>query len=455
MIAVSDTPGTPVTPQPSPLLLGGELRSTGATIDVVDAFSGALVGRAALAGPTEVETAIAGAARARPAMEAMPSFERRAVLVRLGEGLARESEALARLLTSEVGKTIREARSEVARAIETIGLSAEEATRPQDELLRLDGTARGRGMRALVARVPVGACSFITPFNFPLNLAVHKIGPAIAAGCPFVLKPDPRTPLATLELGRILAGCGLPAGAASILPIVDEAARDALVVDERLSVLSFTGSPAVGWALKARAGRKRVVLELGGNAACIVDEGADVEHAAERIAWGAFVVAGQSCISVQRILAHRTIAAQLRDRLVARARALVMGDPRQEQTDLGPLIREREAVRVESWINEAVCGGARVLTGSARRGAFIEPTLLEGVPPDARVSCQEVFGPVAAFDTFDSFDEALTRVDESPFGLQAGVFTPRLDRALLAWERLHVGGVIVNDVPTTRLDGMP
>jgi len=392
---------------------------------------------------------------ARRAMRRTPAHARRDALARIVEGLNRQRDEAAALLCAEVGKTIREARAEVERAIDTFRLASEEATRLDGRHQRLDISARAEGLEAVWKRVPVGLCSFITPFNFPLNLAAHKIGPAIAAGCPFVLKPDPRTPLATLLLGEILAGAGLPPGSFSILPIVDEAARDLLVRDERIAMLSFTGSPKVGWALRARAGTKRVCLELGGNAACIVDETADLEHAAARITFGAFAVAGQSCISVQRVLVHRSVHERLVPMLIDRATRLVLGDPRDEKTDLGPMIGEAEAARVHEWIEEARARGARVLCGGKRRGALHEPTLMENVPADAPLWCAEVFGPVAVIQPFDTIEEAFRIANDSRFGLQAGLFTGMLDRALTAWDELEVGGVIINDVPTMRVDSMP
>ena len=303
-------------------------------------------------------------------------------------------------------------------------------------------------------RVPIGPCSFISPFNFPLNLAAHKIAPALAVGCPFVLKPASLTPVGALLIGEILAETDLPEGAFSILPCRRDGA-ELFTTDERLRLLSFTGSPAVGWALKAKAGKKKVVLELGGNAAVIVDEDADLDDAASRIITGAFYQSGQSCISVQRILIHETLYGPMKDRLVAAARSLTMGDPKEEGTIIGPMISEKEATRLESWIRSSVDGGAKLLCGGGREGVMMEATLLERVPADADLSCQEAFGPVAIMTPFSDFDEALAEVNRSRFGLQAGIFTRDLYKMQRAWDRLEVGGVVIGDVPSWRVDHMP
>jgi acyl-CoA reductase-like NAD-dependent aldehyde dehydrogenase len=304
-------------------------------------------------------------------------------------------------------------------------------------------------------RVPVGPCSFISPFNFPLNLAAPKMAPAIAAGCPFVLKPASMTPVGALLIGEILAETGLPPGAFSILPCRRDGA-DLFTTDERLELLSFTGSPEVGWALKARAGKKKVVLELGGNAAVVVDEtGNDLADVVERIVFGAFYQSGQSCIGVQRIVVHEAVYDELRDRLVAATEALVMGDPKDERTFIGPMIAEEEAVRLHAWIESAVARGARRLCGGRREGAMLEATLLEDVPAGEPVVCKEAFGPVAVLSRFRDFDAALAQVNDSVYGLQAGVFTRDLYRAHRAWDALEVGGVVIGDVPSFRADHMP
>ena len=304
-------------------------------------------------------------------------------------------------------------------------------------------------------RMPVGACSFISPFNFPLNLAAHKMAPAIAAGCPFVLKPASRTPVGALLIGEILAETALPRGAFSILPCHREGA-DLFTTDERLKLLSFTGSPEIGWALKARAGKKKVVLELGGNAACVVEpDWQDLDDAVQRIIFGAFYQSGQSCISVQRIMIHRSIYAEMRERLVARTRLLVAGDPRDENTFIGPMITEGEAKRLEAWIHAAQAAGGRLLCGGSRRGAVLAATLLEDVPLDQLLCTQEAFGPVAILSAYDNYAEVLKQVNASAFGLQAGIFTRDLYKMHQAWDELEVGGIIIGDVPSWRVDHMP
>jgi acyl-CoA reductase-like NAD-dependent aldehyde dehydrogenase len=322
------------------------------------------------------------------------------------------------------------------------------------EVLPLDIAARAKNYSGMWKRVPIGPCSFISPFNFPLNLAAHKIAPALAVGCPFVLKPASRTPIGALLIGEVLAETDLPLGAFSILPCPREGAEQ-FTTDERLKLLSFTGSPDAGWALKSKAGRKKVQLELGGNAACIVDEDADLGDAVERIVIGAFYQSGQSCISVQRIIVHEAVYEEFRQRLVDATKALMMGDPRDEDTFIGPVIDEQAASRIESWIHSAVARGGTLLCGGRRDGVMVEPTLLEGVPRDEPLSCKEVFGPVAVLSRFRDFDAALAEANDSEYGLQAGVFTRDLYKAHRAWDRLEVGGVVIGDVPSWRVDHMP
>jgi acyl-CoA reductase-like NAD-dependent aldehyde dehydrogenase len=452
-----------------PLYIAGRAResASGGELVVLDAFSGQPAARVPRAGPAEMEEALAAAHEAAPALARWPAWRRRDALLALRSGVAAAREDFARTLVTEVGKTLHEARAEVARCLDTLQVAAEEATRVAGEWLPLDISERSEPYAALVRRFPVGPCALITPFNFPLNLVAHKLAPALAAGCPFVLRPSSTTPLSALALGALLAeqvaAGALPPGAFSVVPSETRIAAP-LVEDARVRLLSFTGSPAVGWELNARSaaagaaggrGARRVTLELGGNAGCVVDAGCDVAAVAPRLVAGAFGLAGQSCVKTQRILAHRSLHGALREALVAGARALVLGDPHDERTRLGPLVREDEARRVELWVGEAVAAGARVLCGGKRHGAFFEATVLEAVPRDAKASCREIFGPVCTLEPFDDFDAALEVVNASDFGLQAGVFTPRLEHALRAHERLEVGGVVVNDVPTTRVDAMP
>jgi acyl-CoA reductase-like NAD-dependent aldehyde dehydrogenase len=370
------------------------------------------------------------------------------------ERFRERAEELAVALCIEAGKPIRDARGEVTRLVDTFRVAAEESVRMTGEVMTLDISARARGYRGMWKRVPIGPCSFISPFNFPLNLAAHKIAPALAVGCPFVLKPASLTPIGALMIGEILAETDLPRGAFSILPCHREGA-DLFTKDERLKLLSFTGSPSVGWYLKARAGKKKMVLELGGNAAVVVDRGWDLKDAVERIVFGAFYQSGQSCISVQRIYAHSDIYSELRDRLVERTRKLVCGNPRDEETFIGPMISEGDAKRLEGWIHDAVGAGAKVLCGGSRDGAMLAPTLIEGAPKDSLICAEEAFGPVAVLERFDDYEAVLEEVNRSAYGLQAGVFTRDLYKAQRAWDVLDVGGVIIGDVPSWRVDNMP
>ena len=326
--------------------------------------------------------------------------------------------------------------------------------RQYGEWMPMDISARAAGRRGVWRRVPIGVCGFITPWNFPLNLVAHKIAPALACGCPFVLKPASATPIGALVLGELLAQTDLPEGAFSILPMASSEAT-ALTDDTRVKKLSFTGSAAVGWQLKQRAYKKRVTLELGGDAAVIVHEDADLDDAVQRVLFGAFYQSGQSCISVQRIFVHSAVYESFREKLVVQARALKTGDPLDESTFLGPIISEDEAKRIESWVTEACDRGARLLCGGERQGAMMTATLLEDVPSDATLAHEEVFGPVAWLAGYDSFDDALRRVNASQFGLQVGVFTRDWYRMQQAWDELEVGGVLINDVPSWRVDHMP
>ena len=442
-----------------PLYVGNVPRTPNLDLEVFDKYSGELAARVALADGSIIDEAIGMAAAAAPAMRAMKAYERQAVLNHCVRRFEAQQDQLAHALCVEAGKPIKDANGEVTRLIDTFRYAAEESVRLGGEILEMAISAGGAGRQGMVKHVPIGPCSFISPFNFPLNLAAHKIAPALAVGCPFVLKPASRTPLGALMIGEILAECDLPAGAFSILPCARDAA-DAFTTDPRLKLLSFTGSPAVGWALKAKAGKTRVILELGGNAAVIVDadtaqDPAILDDAIDRIVTGAFYQSGQSCIGVQRVLIHRDIYAVVKAKLVKATEALVKGDPKDADVFIGPMISEGEAERLEGWIAEAVKGGATVLCGGKREGAMLDATLLEGVSPRAKISDEEAFGPVACLSPFDDFDAALAQVNDSRFGLQAGIFTRDLHKAMRAWDVLDVGGVIVGDIPSWRVDHMP
>jgi acyl-CoA reductase-like NAD-dependent aldehyde dehydrogenase len=421
---------------------------------VLDKYTGEVATRVAQADEASIDRAIAAAVRATEPMARMAAYERQAVLTHCVTRFRERADELALALCIEAGKPLRDSRGEVTRLIDTFRVAAEESVRITGEVMPLDISPRARGYSGMWKRVPIGPCSFIAPFNFPLNLAAHKVAPALAVGCPFVLKPASLTPVGALLIGEVLAETDLPAGAFSVLPCTRAGAR-LFTEDERLKLLSFTGSPGVGWDLKARAGKKPVVLELGGNAAVIVDADADLEDAAERIVFGAFYQSGQSCIGVQRILVHESVYDRLREKLVAKTSVLRMGDPRDEETFIGPMISLAEAERLHGWIESAVARGARLLCGGKREGSMLEATLLEGVPKDEAVVCQEAFGPVAVLSRFEEFEEALAAVNDSVFGLQAGVFTRDLYKMQRAWDVLEVGGVVIGDVPSWRVDHMP
>jgi acyl-CoA reductase-like NAD-dependent aldehyde dehydrogenase len=388
-------------------------------------------------------------------MRALPPFARQGVLEHCVARFRERFDELALALCIEAGKPIKDSEGEVTRLIDTFRVAAEEAVRIDGEVLNLEISKRAQGYRGFVQRVPIGACSFITPFNFPLNLVAHKVAPAIAAGCPFVLKPSEKTPIGALIIGEVLAETDLPNGAFSILPCRIEDAGP-FVSDERLKLLSFTGGQ-VGWDLKAKAGRKKVVLELGGNAACIVDadQREKLDHVIERLVFGAYYQSGQSCIKVQRIFVHASLYTELRTRFVAATNSLKAGDPRKRDTFLGPLIDEASAKRLETWIGEARRAGAKLLCGGTREGNRLEATVLEAVPRDAKLNALEAFGPVTVLAPFDDFEDALALVNDADYGLQAGVFTDSLAHATRAWDALEVGGVVVNDVPSFRVDNMP
>lgn len=437
-----------------PLFLANVARSGSDSLPVEDKFTGEVIDRVSLASPEMVREAIGLASASRSAMRALAGHQRAAILDRLAEGVRGRRSELINTLVREAGKPVRFAAGEVDRALETIRISARVAMEVPGGLLPLDSSAANDGYRGSYTRVPVGVCGFITPFNFPLNLVVHKVAPAIAAGCPFVLKPASSTPTSALIVGEVLAGCGLPQGAFSVLP-ARGADAEVIATDGRVAKLSFTGSDEVGWMLRRRAGKKRVTLELGGNAAAIVDETADLADAARRVAFGGYYQAGQSCISVQRVIVVEEVYEAFRERLVAEVAALEHGDPSLESVTIGPLISEADAARVEAWVDDARSAGATRLLGGPREGAVVPATLLEGVPAGEPVLDEEVFGPVVCLIRVRDFDAAVTEANRTRFGLQAGVFTRDVHRAHRAWDELEVGAVIVGDVPSWRADVMP
>ena len=435
-------------------LVDGEWRTSQQPVEIRSPYSNEVVGITYQASPEDVEAAIQAASRAFQETRQLPTYRRAEILEKMVRALKAQQETLARLITLEAGKPIKLARAEAGRAILTFTDALEESKRVRGEWLPLDLDPSSVGRFAVVRRFPVGPVLAITPFNFPLNLVAHKLAPALACGASMILKPAPQTPLSTLALARIAQEAGALPGAVNALLCSLEAAQ-AMVADDRLKALSFTGSAAVGWALKQKAGKKRVLLELGGNAGVAIHSDADLDYAAERCVFGGFAYSGQVCIAVQRIYVHQPIFDSFAGKLLERVRKLRMGDPLDEATDLGPMISTQAAERAEAWIQEAVRGGAQLLAGGERDGAFLQPTVLTRTKPEMRVCAEEVFAPVVTLEPYDRLEDALAAINNSPYGLQAGVFTNDQRSILRAFDTLEVGGVIVNDVPTYRADPMP
>jgi acyl-CoA reductase-like NAD-dependent aldehyde dehydrogenase len=435
-------------------LLDGKWMEEGDLVEIRAPFDGTVVGRVFQGRREHAEAAIAAAVKAFGTTRRLPAFERQRVLRRVAEGIAQRKEEFAHTLAQEAGKPIKAARSEVERSVFTFSVAAEESTRIYGEYLPLDWQEFTAGRWGIVRRFPLGPIAGITPFNFPLNLVAHKVAPAIASGCTMVLKPAPQTPLTALLMAEAVQQAGWPDGALNVLPLSNEDAG-LLVTDERLKLISFTGSAAVGWDIKRRAGKKKVALELGGNAGVIVHSDADLMYAAERCVTGGFAYAGQSCISVQRILVERSIQERFTELFLAGVRKLKTGDPLLESTDVGPLIRETDAIRAHDWIQEAVRGGARLLCGGQRKGSVVEPTVLSGTRAEMKVNCQEIFAPVVTIEGYHDFYDALRQINSSPYGLQTGIFTRDAKLLFDAFEELEVGAVMAGDVPTFRIDHMP
>jgi acyl-CoA reductase-like NAD-dependent aldehyde dehydrogenase len=435
-------------------LLNGEWHTDSERIDVHAPGTGELVGSTHRANAIHVEQAIRGAGQAFEVTRHLGGFERQGILRNIAHRMERHKEELARIVALEAGKPIKTARVEVERGAFTFAIAAEEAVRMGGEYLPLDWQASAAGRWGIVRRFPLGPIVAITPFNFPVNLVAHKLAPAIAAGCSIVLKPAPQTPLSSLKLAQIIQEAGWPAGGLNVLPLSNEDAGK-LVSDDRLKLLSFTGSTAVGWVLKQKAGKKKVILELGGNAGVLICADANLEYAAERCVLGGYTYAGQTCISVQRILVEDRAFDKFTSALVHRVQKLRVGDVLDEHTDVGPLIHEDAARRVVHWIEEAVEGGAKLLCGGERQGASITPAVLTHTKPEMRVNCLEVFGPVVTVEKFHDFPDALATLNRSDFGLQAGLFTRDFARITKAFELLEVGGLMVGEVPSWRIDHMP
>jgi acyl-CoA reductase-like NAD-dependent aldehyde dehydrogenase len=436
-----------------PFLLNGQWISEGQPSEIHSPFDQSSVGHVFHGDRSHVEAAIRAAVNAFAITRKMGSYERQQILSTISRTITERREDFARTIALEAGKPIRTARQEVDRAAYTFQVAAEESTRIYGEYLPLDTLQAAAGRWGIVRRFPLGPTFAITPFNFPLNLVAHKLAPAIAAGCPIILKPAPQTPITALKLGEVIHEAGWPAGALAVLPLSNEDAG-LLVADERIKLLTFTGS-SIGWDLKSKAGKKRVLLELGGNAGVIVHSDADLPFAADRCVAGGFGYAGQSCISVQRIFVEKSVYAKFVELLVAETRKQKLGDPLDETTDVGPLIRESDAIRAESWVREAVDQGADLLCGGSRKGSLLEPTLLTNTSSQMLVNCREVFAPIMTVEPYDDFRDALQQVNGSPFGLQAGLMTHDAQLIFTAYNELEVGGLVVGDVPTFRIDHMP
>ena len=432
----------------------GKWIEDGDPVEIRAPYDGSVIASVFQGRREHAEAAIAAAVKAFGTTRRLPAFERQRVLRRVSENISERKQEFARTMAQEAGKPIKAARTEVERAIFTFNVAAEESTRLYGEYLPLDWQEFTAGRWGIVRRFPLGPIAGITPFNFPLNLVAHKVAPAIAAGCPLVLKPAPQTPLTALMLAEAVQQAGWPDGGLNVLPLSNEDAS-LLVTDERIKLISFTGSASVGWQIKKNCGKKKVVLELGGNAGVIVHSDADLAYAADRCVVGGFSYAGQTCISVQRILVERSAFAKFTDLLLEGVKKLRTGDPLDESSDLGPLIRESDAIRASDWIQEAIRTGARLLCGGERRGSVLEPTVLTGTRPEMKVNCQEIFAPVVTVEPYDDFNQALRQINNSPYGLQAGIFTRDAKLIFTAYEELEVGGLIAGDVPAFRIDHMP
>ena len=438
------------------ILVGGKWITTGKKLDVVSPYDGTVGATTFVAGSKELGEALAKADGVFDELKSMPTYKRAEAIAKVAGGIRDRSEELAKAIVMEAGKPIAEARIEVSRAANTFDVAVDEAKRfGSGETFPLDLIAGAEKRTAIVRRFPVGVCLGISPFNFPLNLVSHKVAPAMACGCPIIIKPASKTPISALILGEIVTDAGWPTGALSVVPCPG-AVAEKLLGDDRVKKLTFTGSPAVGWHLKSKALKKKVTLELGGNAGVIIHSDADLDFAAERCTKGAFMFAGQVCISIQRIYVHEEVFDEFKVKFVKKASELKSGDPFDEATQLGPMIEEGAAAKSEAWVKEAVAAGAKVLTGGKRGdGNFFEPTVLTGTVPEMKVCSEEIFAPVVVLEKYSDFDEALASVNDSKFGLQSGVFTSDLKRIGKAFSVLESGGIMINDIPTFRVDHMP
>jgi glyceraldehyde-3-phosphate dehydrogenase (NADP+) len=436
------------------LYVAGKFVSTKTVLEIQNPYTEKIFAKSYIAGKKELETAIVAAQKVEKTMRELPSFQRYEILMQIAKALTDQIQSLAKVLSDESGKPMRYAIGEIQRSIQTFTVAAEEAKRLPGEVMSLDWTPAGVGKQGVVRYFPVGLVAGISPFNFPMNLAVHKIAPAIAAGCPIILKPSTNTPLSTLALAKIIDTTSLPKGAVSILPM-SRTEGNQLVTDDRFKLLSFTGSPYVGWMMKAQSGRKKVLLELGGNAGMVVTKSTDLDLAVQKALIGGFAYSGQVCIHAQRIYVAQEIFDEFAKEFIAKVNNLKVGDPKDDATEISAMIDEANAIRVENWVKEAVDDGAKVLCGGKRDGTYYEPTVLSETKPKMKVCALEVFGPVVTLEPFTDFEAVIDEVNDSEFGLQAGIFTNRIDEMDYAFNNLEVGGVIINDSPIFRVDHMP
>jgi acyl-CoA reductase-like NAD-dependent aldehyde dehydrogenase len=434
--------------------VGGEFIETDKRIVVRNPFNGEQIAEVAIAGKVEFEAALHLAQKAESELAKLPTHKKYKILMEIAQGMTEQRDNLAKMLCLEAAKPMKFALGEVDRAIQTFVIAAEECKRLPSEYIQIDWTLAGEGKEGIVRYFPVGIVAGISPFNFPLNLAVHKLAPAIASGCPIILKPARSTPISTLLLAKIIDSTELPKGAVSILPM-DRESGNQLVTDDRFALLSFTGSPEVGWKMKNQSGKKRIVLELGGNAGVIVTETANLKQTISKCVNGAFSYSGQVCIHTQRMYVHQSIFKEFTDGFIALTKKLKYGNPLDISTDISSMIDEDNAIRVETWIKEAVNDGAKLLLGGTRNGTYIEPTILTNSKQNMKVCSLEVFGPVVIIESYANFHDAIQELNSSEYGLQAGVFTNRIDEQNYSFNELKVGGVIINDVPTFRVDHMP
>ena len=438
-----------------PIYVAGKFITTDTELEVENPYNGEVFAQTYLAGESEFETATQAAVEVQEEMKNLPSHKKYEILRHIADRIAERREELALVLAQEAAKPYIYALGEIDRANAVFTAASEECKRiPGEEVIRLDWTVPGTGKLGIVKQFPIGPVAGIAPFNFPTNLAMHKVAPAIAAGCPIVLKPASSTPLSTLEIAKIIDETDLPKGAVSILPM-NRTVGNLLVTDDRYKLLTFTGSPVVGWKMKQDAGEKPVVLELGGNAGVIIAENSDLDAALPKCMVGAFAYQGQVCIHAQRFFVHESKYDEFLDRMKSETEALQVGDPCDKSTQFSSMIDQKNAERIESWVNEAVEGGAEVITGGTRDGSFYAPTILTNAPKDSKICAEEAFGPVVTVEKFSTFDEALEMINDTKFGLQAGVFTNDLNQAHQAFNAIEAGGVVINDIPTFRVDHMP